>query len=59
MTATDQKQNTVIKTTEKTVRCDGESRDSGHPVIYIAFGNATHVVCDYCSQEFVLQKDAS
>lgn len=47
----------VITSSEK-VRCQGIGPDSGHPAIYIAFGNNERVVCSYCSQEFVFDKDA-
>ena len=40
------------------VACDGGNTGMGHPKVYLAFGEATAIVCPYCSRKFVLAEGA-
>ncbi len=35
------------------VACDGGGGALGHPLVYLAFGKATEIVCPYCSRHYV------
>lgn len=36
------------------VACDGGNHRMGHPKVYLAFADASPVVCPYCSRKFVM-----
>ncbi|NDF13061.1 MAG: zinc-finger domain-containing protein [Proteobacteria bacterium] len=41
------------------VRCDGGGGALGHPMVYLEMGNQNHVVCPYCSRDYVLKHGLS
>ena len=42
-----------------TVACDGGGGALGHPLVYLNMEGKGHVVCPYCSRDFVLKDGAS
>ena len=45
----------VIRVETTVVSCNGESTKdpSGHPLVYLNMGDEGHVICPYCSREYV------
>ena len=41
-----------------TVACDGGGGALGHPLVYLNMEGKGHVVCPYCSREFILKEGA-
>ena len=41
-----------ISDDEKEVACDGGGGALGHPLVYLPFGNKSHVICYYCGKRF-------
>lgn len=41
-----------------TVPCDGGVGPLGHPRVFLHFGDASEVVCPYCSRTYVLAEGA-
>ena len=39
----------------KTVACDGGGA-LGHPLVYLNMEGSNHIVCPYCSRDFVLKE---
>ncbi len=50
----------ILYVNSRNVSCDGSrdgnSKDSGHPLVYLNMGKNDFVVCPYCSKYFTLQK---
>lgn len=40
------------------VACDGGGGALGHPKVYLKFDDDDHIVCPYCSRQFVLKQGA-
>lgn len=40
----------------RVVSCDGNSHESGHPLIYMNLGETGKVKCPYCGHVFVAEK---
>lgn len=45
-----------LETTASIVKCEGVGPDSGHPTVYLNFGDKTQLTCPYCSQIFLQKK---
>ena len=48
-------QNTPYYVTTSKISCEGQDKESGHPLIYLHLGTTEKVNCPYCGQEFVHQ----
>lgn len=48
-----------VETKKTVVRCDGSGVPLGHPVIYLNLGKESKVICPYCSQSFIKERDYS
>lgn len=48
----------IIEAASKRVACDGGGGALGHPKVYLEMGEATEIVCPYCSRRFVLKEGA-
>ena len=46
----------TIHVETKKVACDGGGGALGHPLVYLTIGADGHVVCPYCSRDYVLKK---
>ena len=44
---------------DKEAACDGGGGVSGHPLVYLPFGNKLQVVCYYCGRRFEKEKHNS
>ena len=42
----------------ETVACDGGGGALGHPRVYLNMEGRDHIVCPYCSRDFVLKQGA-
>lgn len=40
------------------VACDGTGPGSGHPRVYLTFGDKREITCPYCSRTYVLAEGA-
>lgn len=47
-----------IEVDHTVVKCDGGGGPLGHPAVYLTIGDTGHVVCPYCSRNFVLKTTA-
>ena len=47
----------VIKRPDKEAACDGGGGVSGHPLVYLPFGNKLQVACYYCGRRFEKKKE--
>ena len=48
----------TIEVDSNRVACDGGGGALGHPKVYLEMGQATEVICPYCSRRFVLKAGA-
>jgi uncharacterized Zn-finger protein len=48
----------TITVTSSVVGCDGGGGPLGHPLVYLKIEPDGHVVCPYCSRQFVLDHAA-
>ena len=42
----------IIKTSNKSVACDGNGGSTGHPRVYLDLEKEGFIVCPYCSRRF-------
>ena len=47
----------IVKTESKRVVCDGGGGALGHPMVYLQMGEASEIICPYCSRQFQLEKN--
>ncbi len=47
----------IVKTENKRVVCDGGGGALGHPMVYLQMGEASEIICPYCSRQFQLEKN--
>lgn len=46
-----------ITVTSRNIACDGGGGALGHPRVWLNLGDENHIVCPYCSREFILDSD--
>ncbi|WPX95982.1 zinc-finger domain-containing protein [Candidatus Bandiella euplotis] len=45
--------NDIVYSTKTEVQCHGESKEFGHPRVYLKISSDNKIACPYCSRQFI------
>lgn len=47
----------TLHVNSKKISCEGGSKISGHPLVYLDMGKDDSIICPYCSKFFTIRKE--